>query len=160
MKKSLGNVAELATLLMQLASVQAALNYEALIEANGSELPARLKAAIVELSDVLKALVDEETAEMIEGKAATAEQLHKRAEARVAKQAAPIFALLAQLLKSVKAIEAQPMPGGPARTHLPYAIEPEPAGAGRVDAILGNLSPGERDVLVSRLVMQPTARAP
>ena len=37
---------------------------EALIEANGSELPARLKTAIGDLATILRQLVDDETAEL------------------------------------------------------------------------------------------------
>jgi hypothetical protein len=95
-----------------LVSLKAGLDYEALIEASGTEVPAKLKSAIDALSDVLLQLVGEEVAEVAAQKHA---HLAKSASIRAKNVAQPVFQKLAELSECVARIEAQPMPGGPSR---------------------------------------------
>lgn len=63
--KSLYDVGRLASLISEISWLQESLNYEALVEADGSIVPDQLKASIASLCAVLRTLVQEETAELV-----------------------------------------------------------------------------------------------
>lgn len=80
-KKGLFEVAQLSELLASLSCVQSNSAFEAEREGDGSQVPARLKALVAELSSVLVQMVGEETAEVNAGKAEAAPELAKTEEA-------------------------------------------------------------------------------
>lgn len=157
--KSLTDIGRCATILANLSWLQSVLDFEALGEADASVVPDELRACVEDLAGILQRITEEETAELINGTA-------KVATGDVGKGltvGTEVKSGLAEVLAALKRIEAQPLPGGPARTNVPRAVSKEHDGllghsATDIDGMVSKLSDDERTHLAFKLAT--SAKAP